>query len=108
MIKYELIDEIRRTITISLEAASPHERAKIVIDGDESLKAIVTDILSRSYGAFGHGIGESTSPIDLDAALKTSSVTVIGKSFKDFDIQLLVGAELVAFYVPGIPKGAVT
>ncbi|MGL5923833.1 hypothetical protein [Chroococcidiopsis sp.] len=101
MIKYELIDNVRRTITISLEASSPHERASIVVNGDESLKAIATDILSRSHGAFGHIIGEITSPIDLDSALH-------GSAFKDYRIELTQGKELVSSYDSGIPEGAVT
>lgn len=101
MIKYELIDKVRRTIAISLEAASPHERANIVITGDESLKIIVSDELSRSHGAFGHTIGEVTSPIDLDSALRSSA-------FSGYRIKLTQGAELVSSYDSGIPKGAVT
>lgn len=101
MIKYELIDKVRRTVTISLEASSPHERANIVIAGDESLKAIVSDKLSRSYGAFGHTVGEVTSPIDLDSALRSSV-------FKDYRIGLTQGKELVSSYGSGISKGAVT
>lgn len=101
MIEYKLIDKVRRTVTISLDAASPNERANIVIAGDESLKTIISDILSRSYGAFGHTIGEVTSPIDLNSALLNSA-------FSDFAIELMQGKELVSSYDPLVPEGAVT
>lgn len=97
MIKYKL----RGGITIWLDADDGNESAMIQFEGDEGTIEIVRDRLLRSYGAFGHLMSESTTPIDLDAALR-------GENFRLFKPQCIEGAELVERYDPGIPPGAVT
>lgn len=71
------------------------------MSGDESLSAIAFDKLQSAYGAFGHTIEENTSPIDLDAALKSPV-------FKDYLVELIEGEDLTRSYDPGIPEGAIT
>ncbi len=102
MIKYQVTDDVLRIINIELDADTGNSFASIEITGDADLKAIVEDILATSYGAFGHSIGSNaTSPIDLDAALKSPN-------FDTFAVELIEGFELVSSYDPGIPEGAVT
>lgn len=57
--------------------------------------------LSYQYGAFGHLIGDATSPIDLDYALTTPEA-------KQKYNPRLVGEGVVTSYDPDIPDGAVT
>lgn len=68
--------------------------------------------LDSAYGAFGHSIGDSTSPIDLDAAIKKGPSAVwMGKMAKfllGYRFQLLEGAELVKSYDPKIPLDTLT
>lgn len=97
MIKYKL----RGGITIWLDSNDSNESAKIQVEGQEEAIEMIRDLLSKSYGAFGHTITESTTPIDLDAALK-------GEKFRLFRPQCIEGAELVKRYDPGIPPGAMT
>ena len=66
--------------------------------GDESLIERVRYKLSRSYGAFGHGINNATSAIDLHFALR-------GEDFKEYNPQMTEGAGIVKSYDPEIPKG---
>jgi hypothetical protein len=97
MLRYQLAGDV----TISLNSNDPNKSANIQIEGDEKVVALVRDRLLRSYGAFGHMIRETTTPIDLNAALKSDD-------FKEFRPQIVEGAELVGVYDPRIPPGAIT
>jgi len=97
MIKYKL----RGDITVSLNSNDPNKSAKIQIEGDEEVVAMVRDRLLSSYGAFGHLIRETTTPIDLNAALKSGN-------FRLFQPQIIEGAELVKVYDPKVPPDALT
>ena len=97
MIKYEL----RNGVTVRLNSNDGNESAMIEYDGEPDMVEMVRDRLLQSYGAFGHMIRESTTPIDLDCALKS-------EKFRLFRPQCVEGAELVERYDPGIPPGAIT
>ena len=53
MLKYALVDIVNRSVVISLDVTTPHNRATTVYSGDESLIERVRYKLSRSYSAFG-------------------------------------------------------
>jgi hypothetical protein len=97
MIRYKITNELSDCI-ISLDSGSPSQPAEIKITGkgENEVKAW----LLTQYGAFGHLIRERTTPIDLDSALKGA---------KDWKVELLEGAGLVASYaLPGLPPEALT
>ena len=48
MLKYQVLDYVRRNITIILSADPGNSFAPIVITGNRKLKAIVEDILDTS------------------------------------------------------------
>jgi len=100
MLRYQLKDNI----TISLDSNDPNKAAEIQVEGqkgDEEAVASVKNQLLRSYGAFGHMIRETTTPIDLNAALESGD-------FKEFRPQIVEGEELVKLYNPKIPPDAQT
>lgn len=101
MIRYKLNDNFDGTEAIvSLDARDPNEYAEIEYSGDKELTDTVRSWLSSAAGAFGHLIGERTTAIDLDAALK-------GTEAERFNPQLIEGEQLVAIYDPQTPNTAV-
>jgi len=88
-------------VEVSLDSAEPNKYAPIQFAGDESAVRRVRDRLLTQYGAFGHALEETTTPIDLDAAMKSEGMA-------EFSPQIVEGAEMVQVYDPGIPEVAVT
>ncbi|MBD2025236.1 hypothetical protein [Leptolyngbya sp. FACHB-711] len=84
-----------------VNSIDPNESAMIEFSGNQDWVEIIRDQLKRQYGAFGHLIGTSTTPIDLAAALRSPGMA-------RFQPELIEGAELVERYDPKIPKDAVT
>lgn len=105
MLKYKLFDRISGEYIVSLNSKIPNVGAKIEITtstgGDDRFIPIIRNWLQHECGAFGHIIGEATTPIDLDAAMHS-------KDALEFRPEIMAGAELVKSYNPGIPEGAVT
>ena len=98
MIRYRL----RYGIIVSLDSDDQNESAAIAYEGEPVMVRSVRDALSGSYGAFGHLITDSTTPIDLAAAMQ-------GQDMERFTPQLIEGAQLVeGTWNPGIPPGAKT
>ncbi|MBW4478612.1 MAG: hypothetical protein KME54_17570 [Tolypothrix brevis GSE-NOS-MK-07-07A] len=94
MIKYE-IKVGSSTIYVSLAAKSSNERAMLVYEGNDISGFKL--FLESSYGAFGHIIGQATTPIDLHYAMSNQ---------KQFDARLIEGE--ITSYDPEIPDDAVT
>lgn len=107
MIQYRITTNNAEVI-ISLDADDPNHFADIQYEGDSDLLEIVTMWLPFAFGAFGHLIGENTSPIDLDAAIKKGLKPLLLKFMPDYKWELLIGADLVKIYDPCIPPGAFT
>lgn len=96
MLKYQL-----RGAIVSLDSSSPNQSAEIQYQGLPATVAEIKRTLSSSYGAFGHLIGNSATPIDLDAAMKSERM-------KPYNPKLMEGEDLVQKYDPEIPPGAIT
>jgi hypothetical protein len=96
MLRYKVMTDSGDCV-ITLDSNSPHQSAEIKISGkaENEVKAW----LFNQYGVFGHLIREQTTPIDLDSALKGA---------KDWRVELLEGADLVASYRLNLPPGALT
>ena len=111
MIKYKITANGAEVI-ISLDANDPNEFADIQYEGDSALLEIIQMWLPNAFGAFGHSINDNTSPIDLDCAIKkgppASPRYNLLRFMPYYKWELLVGADLVKIYDPGIPPGAFT
>lgn len=94
MIKYSirLEDEI---VDVVLTTQNPNERSLLVFLGTDKAVRQCQEWLSEQTGAFGHLIGETTSAIDLDAALKNQN---------DYRWRLSEGSENIKQYDSGLPK----
>lgn len=103
MIQYEMFDSSNNKILIELSSALPNQRSKIVCKGEDGPVKTLQESLSFNFGAFGHRIGDVTSPIDLDVALKT-----LEKNKQIFNLKILKGSELVSVYDPELPNGSNT
>ena len=102
MLKYALTDRFRRNATVSIDVSTPHDRATIIYSGDEMLVEQVERKLTNACGAFGHGIDDCTSAIDLDCAFRKDG-------FKEYNPQMIEGEGIInKGYNPEIPEGAVT
>ncbi|MEH1789643.1 MAG: hypothetical protein V7L23_29835 [Nostoc sp.] len=97
MFKYQLINEV----IVVLNVTSGNEKSKIIYEGDLDSIAVIRNFLETSYGAFGHIIGDATTPIDLHYAFSS-------KQAQQFQPKLLEGEDLVKSYNPEIPDNAVT
>jgi hypothetical protein len=103
MIKYQLTDpDTDKQVFISIDSDDPDVSGAIKYSGDAELIKLLELMISSSYGAFGHSIGDSTTPIDLDAAL------TIGNKFDKYNPEILEGEDLVKSYESNIPDGAMT
>ncbi len=102
--RYELTHPIfrDRTCQVSLASDDPNKGALLQFSGNGYAIERVRDILANSYGAFGHQIGDATTPIDLHYAMNNT------KNLVEYQPQLLEGEDLVRSYDPGIPPGAVS
>lgn len=99
MIKYNLA---AGQVIISLATTDTHDSVTIEYEGDdEDLVELVRQKLESQCGVFGHRIAKSTTPIDLDAALKSQAMA-------RFRPRIVEGAEIVKAYTSGVPKGALT
>lgn len=99
MLKYYLR---RAGVTVSIVSNSPNESAVIEYSGDyDVLLDAVKAQLPWQYGAFGHLIGSSCTPIDLDAAMRALAM-------QEFEPEVIEGANLVQIYNPYTPPGALT
>ena len=107
MIQYKITANNAEVI-ITLNAEDTNDYEEVQCEGDPDLLEIVKMWLPSAIGAFGHFIGETTTPIDLDAALKKGPRPHLLKFMPDYKWELLVGADLVKSYDPGIPEGAFT
>ena len=102
MLKYALKDRFSRNATVSINVSTPHDRATIIYSGDEMLVEQVERKLTNACGAFGHGIEDCTSAIDLDCALSR-------EEFKEYNPQMSEGEGIInKGYDPEIPEGAMT
>lgn len=112
MLKYRLIGsedsikgvahaKLNDVVYVSVDSTNPNRASAISYSGNPEVIAEIQEWLTYEYGAFGHSIGNNTTPIDLDAAMHS-------KEAKQFKPKIVVGAELVKNYDPGIPEGAVT
>lgn len=88
-------------VEVWIDSKDPNASAKIQYSGNEVMVDVISDRLARQYGAFGHLIGSATTPIDLDAAMKSPEM-------KEYRPQLIEGEDMVKKYDPKIPKGAIT
>lgn len=95
MITYSLMNGAV-TVSIDADASEPHKRTPIVYTGE--MVPYAQDILSIQYGAFGHLIGDATTPVDLDAAMQKPDMQAM--------TPVLVQGLDVEDYDPGIPEGA--
>ena len=98
MIKYRL-NVAGLPASVTLKETDPNTGSAVVVKGDPEAVETVNFWLSSAYGAFGHLIGNYTTPIDLAATMnKLPSYMEIVESSgpvpKKFD--------------PKIPKNAVT
>lgn len=98
MIRYELraVDVI-----VSVNSSNPNTSAAIAFQGAPEKVERVRSRLSLCSGAFGHLIGESTTPIDLHAAMNQPEM-------QQYLPVLVQGTELVQNYDPDIPGDSVT
>jgi hypothetical protein len=99
MLRYRLL----KLVTVSLEATDPNASVSIEYDPGDTpdLADLIRRTLTRQYGAFGHLIGENTTPIDLTAAMNSPAMQY-------FQPVLIEGEGIVTSYDPGIPPGAIT
>jgi hypothetical protein len=84
--------------SVAVDSNDPNASAFIKITGDDGTFA---DWLALQCGAFGHLIGESTSPIDLDYALSTADA-------QQWQPTIIEGSEMVVNYKSYLPDGAVS
>jgi len=108
MIRYELTlkDDLLGTVAtaiVSLNSDNPDKTAPIVVEGDDQAVAAIWDVLPHCSGMFGHGVGRSTSPIDLNAAMLYR-----GYGMAAFTPRLIEGAEILEGWTHNIPDGAVS
>jgi hypothetical protein len=100
VIKY-LVTVEQESVEIAINVSYPNEKAEIQYSGDKVAIALFSKWLGRQSGAFGHLIGQATSPIDLHCVLSKPEA-------KQYQPQIIEGKELVKSYDPQIPDGAIT
>ena len=59
-------------VTVEIASTHPHERSPIIYTGDKEAVEAVSRWLKLQPGAFGHMIGEVTSPSDLHYVMKNA------------------------------------
>ena len=96
MLKYE-VNFQGSIFFVSLDSSSGNARSQINYEGADSTE--LRSLVSRMTGAFGHLIGEYTTPIDLHCAFLNQGELLA---------TLIEGKELVKSYDPEIPEGSVT
>lgn len=87
-------------ITISLDVDNPNERTPILYQGDRKSVEEIRDWLKFEPGAFGHLIGEITTPVDLHYVMTSSPEAA------QYTPVLTIGADLVTSYLTNIPPDA--
>lgn len=98
MIKYE-VKVNNATVYVSLNTNYPNEKVLLIYEGDSANIGNFKQFLENACGAFGHTIGQATTPIDLHCAMLKQ---------QQFQAKLIEGQNLVTKYDPEIPDGAVT
>lgn len=88
-------------VIVSIAANNGNHSGLIQYEGEAEAIEVLKEELPLLCGAFGHLIGDTTTPIDLDAVMHKPDM-------QRFTPELLEGAELVERYDPGIPEGAIT
>lgn len=68
MIRYDLRYK-NSVASVILNAKGPDQSAPIQYEGSPEVVSLIKDWLPSAYGAFGHLIGERTTPIDLKVAM---------------------------------------
>lgn len=102
MLSYRLIySATKEEIIVSLKSDDPNKSARIEYEGDDYLIRVIKGWLEHEYGAFGHLIGNGTTPIDLNAAMHSKNASA-------WSPEIIEGHDLVKRYDPGIPPGAMT
>lgn len=96
MIKYRL--NLLDGVIVSLDADGPNKYALLQFEGPPDMVPIARDWLADQTGAYGHGIGDATTPADLAAAMIKNP---------RYAPELLEGEELLDFSL-NIPDDAVT
>ena len=98
MIKYRL-NVAGLPASVTLKETDPNTGAAVIVEGDPEAVEAVNLWLSGAYGAFGHLIGNYTTPIDLAAAMNKlpSYMEVVESS-----------GPIPRRFDPKIPKDAVT
>jgi hypothetical protein len=84
----------RLDITVSIDSDSPDRRAQIVVAGENS--QFMKQQIASMTGMYGHIIGNSTAPLDLNAALAGSGL----------DFEILEGADILKMPRQELPDGA--
>lgn len=93
MIIYRLMYLKAFPVQVFMDVNTPDETAPLQYTGNNGVQW-VKDWLPRQYGIFGHIIGESTTAIDLNAALSTPQAK------KAFAPQLIQGSKVLAQWKP--------
>ncbi|UIE40160.1 hypothetical protein [Leptodesmis sichuanensis] len=76
------------------DLSDPNKSAIIKYSGSKVGIPWVKDWLSQQAGLFGHLIGDATTAVDLNSALSTPEAK------KEFDPQLVKGAEILEKWKP--------
>jgi len=98
MIRYDL--RYKNSIaSVILNAKSPDQSTLIQYEGSPSVVNLLKDWLPYAYGAFGHLIGESTTPTDLKVAMLSLP--------KGFTVAASMG-DIPQDIKANIPDGSVT
>jgi hypothetical protein len=78
MISYSLTDPItERSLVVSLDAPAADSVVPIVYEGEEELVREVKAIISQAAGIYGHLLGEKTSPLDVDLAMRSNPLLTV-------------------------------
>lgn len=88
-------------VQVTLNSDQPNRSALVEFEGGSVAVSQVRNWLRREYGAFGHFIGNRTTPIDLAAAMSKPRAKI-------FSPKLVTGEELIAQLDPGLPPGAIS
>jgi hypothetical protein len=100
MIEYQLSTP-EGSVRVVLNSRAPNTPHPIAYEGNPAAIALVREWLESEYGAFGHFVGDATTPIDLAVAMAHDRA-------KPFAPKLLRGEELIQPVELDLPDDAVT
>lgn len=92
MLKYKL-SKASDEVIITLRTDDPDKSVKIEYVGDKDLVEVVSDWLRHESGLYGHLIGDRTTPIDLDAVMRSPDA-------EQYSPEIIEGAEIIENYDP--------